>query len=159
MSQLWIDADACPRAVKEILYRAANREKVLLTLIANQFLTLPRSPFINLIQVEQGFDVADGALVDRAQPGDLVISSDIPLASLLVNKGVCVVTPRGEIYDKNNIQAALSLRNFMDTLRSSGVETGGPQSFNARDQHAFAKVLEHWLNDRKRIELRGTAMK
>lgn len=144
---IWVDADACPKPVKEILFRAASRlgGGVTLTLIANQMLTVPRSPHIRAIQVPKGFDVADNEIVRRVEPGDLVITADIPLASEAIAKGARVITPRGESYDAGSIAAALSLRNFMDTLRSSGVETGGPAAFSASDQHAFARQLDRML--------------
>lgn len=145
---IWVDADACPKPVKEILYRVAHRlgaSGLRVTLIANQMLTVPRSPYIRAVQVPQGFDVADNEIVRRVEAGDLVITSDIPLAAEAIAKGARVLTPRGETYDKNSIAAALTLRNFMDTLRSSGVETGGPAAFSASDQHAFARQLDQWL--------------
>ena len=143
--QILVDADACPKPVKEILFRAAMRTGLTVTLIANQLLTVPRSPHIRAVQVPKGFDVADDEIVRRVEIGDLVITSDIPLASEAISKGGKVLTPRGETYDKNSIAAALTLRNFMDTLRSSGVETGGPASFSASDQHAFARQLDRFL--------------
>ena len=145
---IWVDADACPKPVKEILYRVANRlgaSGLAVTLIANQLLTVPRSPFIRAVQVPKGFDVADNEIVRRVEAGDLVITSDIPLASEAIGKGAKVLTPRGETYDRHSIAAALTMRNFMDTLRSSGVETGGPSSFSASDQHAFARQLDKML--------------
>ena len=145
---IWVDADACPKPVKEILYRAAIRTGIPLTLIANQQLTVPRSPHIHAVQVPKGFDVADNEIVRRVEPGDLVITSDIPLASEAIAKGANVLTPRGESYDRNSIAAALTMRNFMDTLRSSGVETGGPSSFSASDQHAFARQFDRVLAGR-----------
>jgi uncharacterized protein YaiI (UPF0178 family) len=148
---IWVDADACPKPVKDILYRVANRlgEKGLsVTLIANQMLTVPRSPHIRAVQVPKGFDVADNEIVRRVEAGDLVVTSDIPLAAEAIAKGAFVLTPRGETYDKNSIAAALTLRNFMDTLRSSGVETGGPAAFSASDQHAFARQLDRLLAGR-----------
>ena len=143
--QIWVDADACPKPVKEILYRAATRTATQVTLIANQMLTVPRSPHICAVQVPKGFDVADNEIVRRVEPGDLVVTSDIPLASEAIAKGAKVLSPRGETYDKSSIAAALTMRNFMDTLRSSGVETGGPSSFSASDQHAFARQLDRML--------------
>ena len=145
---IWVDADGCPKPVKEILFRAASRlgaTGVTLTLIANQMLTVPRSPHIRALQVPQGFDVADNEIVRRVEPGDLVVTADIPLASEAIAKGARVLTPRGETYDAGTIAAALSLRNFMDTLRASGVETGGPAALSASDQHAFARQLERML--------------
>lgn len=145
---IWVDADACPKPVKEILYRAANRlggTGIAVTLIANQQLTVPRSPHIRAVQVPKGFDVADNEIVRRLAAGDLVITSDIPLAAEAIAKGAKVLTPRGEPYDKHSIAAALTVRNFMDTLRSSGVETGGPSAFSASDQHEFARQLDRVL--------------
>ncbi len=144
--RIWVDADACPKPVKEILYRAATRTGTPLTLIANQMLTVPPSPHIRAIQVEKGFDVADNEIVRRVAPGDLVITGDIPLAAEVVAKGGLVLTPRGELYDQNSVQAALTMRNFMDTLRSSGVETGGPAAFSASDRQAFAAELDRFLS-------------
>jgi uncharacterized protein YaiI (UPF0178 family) len=148
---IWVDADACPKAVKDILYRAANRlgaAGVALTLVANRMLAVPRSPHIRALQVPPGFDVADREIVGRIGAGDLLVTSDIPLAGEAIAKGARVLTPRGECYDAGNIAAALSLRNFMDSLRSSGVETGGPSTFSASDQHAFARQLDRLLAQR-----------
>jgi hypothetical protein len=145
---IWVDADACPKPVKEILYRAAVRTSVPLTLIANQMLAVPPSPLIRAVQVPKGFDVADSEIVRRVAAGDLVVTSDIPLAAEVIAQGAVVLTPRGEPYDKNSIGAALAMRNFMDTLRSSGVETGGPAAFSASDQHAFARALDRLLAGR-----------
>lgn len=142
---IWVDADACPKAVKDILYRAANRTGIVVSLVANQLLAVPRSPHIRAVQVPKGFDVADNEIVRRVAAGDLVITADIPLASEVIGKGGRVLTPRGEAYDAGSIAAALSLRNFMDTLRSSGVDTGGPPAFSAADQHAFARQLDRLL--------------
>jgi uncharacterized protein len=147
--QIWVDADACPKPIKEILFRAATRTGIGLTLIANQMLTVPRSPHIRAVQVPKGFDVADNEIVRRVEAGDLVITSDIPLAAEVIAKGGRVLTPRGEPYDKGSIAAALTMRNFMDTLRSTGVETGGPSAFSASDQHAFARQLDRELAGRK----------
>ena len=147
--QIWVDADACPKPIKEILFRAATRTGIALTLIANQMLTVPRSPHIRAVQVPKGFDVADNEIVRRAEAGDLVITSDIPLAAEVIAKGVRVLTPRGDPYDKGSIAAALTMRNFMDTLRSTGVETGGPSAFSASDQHAFARQLDRELAGKK----------
>ena len=147
--QIWVDADACPKPVKEILFRAADRTGIAVTLIANQMLTVPRSPHIRALQVPKGFDVADDEIARRVETGDLVVTSDIPLAAEVIARGGKVLTPRGETYDAGSIAAALTLRNFMDTLRSSGVETGGPASFSASDQHAFARQLDRELSGRK----------
>ena len=146
--QIWVDADACPKAVKEILYRAATRTGIPVTLVANQMLTVPRSPHIRAMQVPKGFDVADNEIVARVEAGDVVITSDIPLAAEVIAKGGKVLTSRGESYDAGNIAAALTMRNFMDTLRSSGVETGGPSAFSTADQHAFGRQLDKLLAKR-----------
>lgn len=142
---IWVDADACPKPVKEILFRAAMRTRTELILVANQMLAIPRSPFIRSLQVPKGFDVADNEIVQRVQAGDLVVTADIPLASEAIAKGAKVITPRGESYDAGSIAAALTLRNFMDTLRSSGVETGGPAAFGASDQREFARALDLYM--------------
>jgi len=143
--QIWVDADACPRPVKEILFRAASRTGISLTLIANSALYVPPSPLIRSVQVEKGFDVADNEIVRRVAAGDLVITADIPLAAEVIAKGGLVLTPHGENYDRHTIQAALTMRNFMDVLRSSGVDTGGPAAFSQNDRQAFAKQLDRFL--------------
>jgi uncharacterized protein len=143
--QIWVDADACPKPIKEILFRAGTRTGIAVTLIANQMLAVPRSPLIRAVQVPKGFDVADNEIARRVEADDLVITSDIPLAAEVIAKGGKVLTPRGETYDKGSIAAALTMRNFMDTLRSTGVETGGPAAFSASDQHAFARRLDQAL--------------
>lgn len=145
---IWVDADACPKPVKEILFRAATRTQTELTLVANQMLAVPQSPWVRSLQVPKGFDVADNEIVSRVVAGDLVVTADIPLASEVIAKGAKVITPRGEVYDAGSIAAALTLRNFMEGLRSSGVETGGPSSFSANDQREFARALEHYLAKR-----------
>ena len=142
---IWVDADACPKPIKEILFRAATRTQTNLTLIANQMLAVPRSPWIRALQVPKGFDVADTEIVQRVSPGDLVVTADIPLASEVIAKGAIAITPRGETYDTDSIAAALTMRNFMDSLRSSGVETGGPSAFTAGDQREFARQLDRYL--------------
>ncbi len=142
---IWVDADACPKPIKDILFRAAMRTQTELTLVANQMLSIPKSPLIRSLQVPKGFDVADNEIVNRLQAGDLVITADIPLASEVIEKGAKVITPRGETYDSGSIAAALTMRNFMDTLRSSGVETGGPSAFSASDQREFARELDRYL--------------
>lgn len=142
---IWVDADACPKPIKEILFRAATRIQIELILVANQMLAVPKSPWIRSLQVPKGFDVADNEIIRRVVAGDLVITADIPLASEVIAKGAKVLTPRGETYDAGSIAAALSMRNFMDTLRSSGVETGGPAVFNANDQREFARQLDRYL--------------
>lgn len=142
---IWVDADACPRAVKDILFRAAVRTATPLTLIANQTLLVPPSPHIRSVQVPKGFDVADNEIVHRLAAGDLVITGDIPLAAEVVAKGGHALSPRGERYTKENIGALLNMRDFMDTLRASGVETGGPPALSAADQRAFAAQLDRFL--------------
>lgn len=147
--QIWIDADACPVAIKEILYRAADRTETMTTLVANQYLRTPGSKFIRCVQVPKGFDVADNEIVSRCEEGDLVITSDIPLADLVITKGAKALSPRGEIFDTGNIKAKLTMRNFMETLRNSGVETGGPSALSEGDKKAFSKALEGWLLSKK----------
>lgn len=143
--KIWVDADACPAAIKDILYRAANRAQLPLTLIANQMLRVPPSPWIRALQVQSGFDVADQRIVQEVVAGDLVISADIPLAAQVVAKGALVLDPRGDLLDASNIQERLTMRNFMDGLRSGGVETGGPAVFSAADRQAFANRLDGLL--------------
>jgi len=143
--KIWIDADACPVVIKDILFRAAQRTGVQLTLVANQYLRVPSAANISMIQVAQGFDVADNEIVKRAGRGDLVITSDIPLAAEVIDKGAHVLSPRGELYSTDNIRARLNMRDFMDTLRSSGVDTGGPPALNQADRQAFANHLDTFL--------------
>ena len=147
--KIWVDADACPIAIKEVLYRAANRAKITVTLIANQMLRVPPSPWIRALQVPAGFDVADQRIVQEAAPGDLVITSDIPLASQVIAKGALVLDSRGELMDHHNIEARLTMRNFMEGLRNSGVETGGPSSLSKSDVQAFANQLDRLLAKRR----------
>jgi len=142
---IWVDADACPVVIKEILFKAARRTKTKLTLVANQFMRTPKSSYINAIQVSAGFDVADNEIVKRLTAGDLVITADIPLASDAIEKGATALNPRGELYSTSNIKARLNMRNFMDELRASGVDTGGPSSLNQNDRQAFANQLDRWL--------------
>ena len=147
--KIWVDADACPVAVKEILYRAANRAEVPLTLVANQMLRVPPSPWITAVQVAAGFDVADQRIVDAVAAGDLVVTADVPLAALVVAKGAVVIEPRGDLLDRANIQERLSMRIFMEGLRSSGVEIGGQAAFSAADRQAFANQLDRCLARRR----------
>ena len=142
---IWIDADACPVAIKEILYRAAERTRTPLILVANQSLRTPGSTVISSVRVSQGFDEADDYLVHHAQPGDLVISSDIPLASRLLANKVEVITPRGEPMTEANIGERLAIRDFLDTMRGSGIQSGGPAPLNAADKQQFANALDRWL--------------
>lgn len=139
---IWVDADACPVAIREILFRAARRTEVSLTFIANHPLKMPADSHINFMQVSKGFDIADDEIAGRVSAGDLVVSADIPLAKAVIDKGALCLSPRGEFLDKRNIDARLSMRDFMDTLRSSGVETGGHKSFNQRDRQQFANQLD-----------------
>ncbi|MBD2260934.1 YaiI/YqxD family protein [Pseudanabaena sp. FACHB-2040] len=143
--QIWVDADACPNVIKEILFRAAKRASILTTLVSNLDLQIPASPYIDAVQVRSGFDVADGYIVQHLQAGDLVITADIPLAAAAIEKGAYALNPRGEFYSAGNIRERLSLRNFMDELRSGGVDTGGPPAFNQRDRQAFANQLDRFL--------------
>ncbi len=146
--QIWVDADACPKAVKDVLYRVANRTKTLTTLVANQFLQTPPSRYITSLQVKSGFDVADNEIVKRLKPDDLVITSDIPLAYEAIEKGGHAINPRGERYTRENIKDRLTMRDFMDTLRASGIDTGGPAALNSRDIQAFANQLDSFLAQR-----------
>ncbi|MBU1193192.1 MAG: YaiI/YqxD family protein [Gammaproteobacteria bacterium] len=143
--QIWVDADACPGVIKDILYRAATRTQIMLTLVANQPLRTPASPYIKSLQVPAGFDVADNRIVELMAAGDLVITADIPLAADAIKKGGYALNPRGMLYTEENIRETLSMRNFMADLRSSGVETGGPPMFNQRDRQAFANQLDRLL--------------
>ncbi|NER79508.1 MAG: YaiI/YqxD family protein [Leptolyngbya sp. SIO1D8] len=143
--QIWVDADACPKVIKEILFRAAKRVEIKTTLVANQELQIPASPYIDAVQVKAGLDIADSYIVQHLQPNDLVITADIPLAAAAIAKGGYALNPRGEFYDEVNIRQRLSLRDFMDELRRSGVETGGPPPFNQRDREAFANQLDRFL--------------
>ena len=143
--QIWIDGDACPRVIKEVLYRAANKRRVPLVLVANKPLNVPRSPFISTRQVGAGPDVADAEIVRLMQKGDLVITAYIPLAAQVIEKVGVALDPRGELYTPETIGARLSMRNFMQDLRDSGVETGGPSSFNASDRQLFANRLDQLL--------------
>jgi len=144
--RIWVDADACPAVIKEILYRAAERLRVSLTLVANQALRTPPSSFIKTIQVGAGFDVADNLIVQQLLPGDLVITADIPLAAEAIAKGGHALNPRGEFYTPDTIKERLTLRNFMDELRGSGVQTGGPPTLSQRDRQAFANRLDQFLS-------------
>ena len=144
--KIWVDADACPVVIKEILFRAAERTGVQLTLVANQPMHRPSAPNINTIQVAQGFDVADDEIVKRLSEGDLVITSDIPLAAEVIEKGGHALSPRGEMHTTENIGARLNMRDFLDTMRSSGVEmSGGPAAFSQRDKQDFANNLDRFL--------------
>ena len=144
--KIWVDADACPVVIKEILFRAADRTGVQLTLVANQALNAPSSSNITTLQVPRGFDVADDEIVKRLTAGDLVITSDIPLAAEVIEKGGHALSPRGEMHTTENIGARLNMRDFLDTMRSSGVEMGGgPAAFSQRDKQTFANELDRFL--------------
>ncbi|HEY0209150.1 YaiI/YqxD family protein [Acerihabitans sp.] len=142
---IWVDADACPKVIKEILFRAAQRLSVMVTLVANQTLAVPPSPFIRTLRVAAGFDVADNEIVRRVGPGDLVITADIPLAAEVLEKGAVALNPRGELYRPETIRERLTMRDFMDTLRSSGIQTGGPPPLSQRERQEFARELDKWL--------------
>jgi hypothetical protein len=143
--RIWVDADACPVVIKEILYRAAERTGVQTTLVANQALTTPNSSYVNTLQVPRGFDVADDEIVKRLDAGDLVITSDIPLAAEVIDKGGHALSPRGELHTTENIRARLNMRDFLDTMRASGVDTGGPPALSQRDRQDFANNLDRFL--------------
>jgi uncharacterized protein YaiI (UPF0178 family) len=144
--KIWVDADACPVVIKNILFKAADRTGVELTLVANQRMRVPDSPNIKSIQVGSGFDVADNEIVKRLSAGDLVITADIPLAAEVIEKGGQALDPRGELYSTENIRARLNIRDFMDNLRSSGIETGGPPALSQRDRKTFANRLDQLLS-------------
>ena len=143
--QIWVDADACPKALKDILFRAAERTRIMTILVANQFLQTPPSRYIKLVLVTSGYDVADNEIVKSLRVGDLVITGDIPLAYDVIGKGGHAINPRGERYTQDTIKERLSMRDFMDTLRSSGINTGGPSALNSRDIQAFANQLDKFL--------------
>ncbi|KAG1247651.1 hypothetical protein G6F68_014112 [Rhizopus microsporus] len=142
---IWVDADACPVVIKDILFRAAQRWQVPVTLVANQPLSTPPSPLIRAVQVPRGFDVADAHIVERAEPGDLVITAEIPLAAEVLEKGAMALNPRGERYSPETIRERLAVRDMMEELRASGVDTGGPPSFSQADRKAFANQLDTLL--------------
>jgi uncharacterized protein len=142
---IWVDADACPGVIKEILFKAAQRTGVALTLIANQPLHLPRIPSVRQVQVSPGFDVADAEIVRRAAAGDLVITADIPLAAEVIAKGARALNPRGELYSADTIRGVLGMRDFMDTMRASGNVGGGPPPLSQANRNAFAGHLDTWL--------------
>lgn len=143
--QIWVDGDACPVVIKDILYRAANRTKTMTTFVANHYLKLPPSKFLKFMQVESGFDIADDEIVKRVEAGQLVITSDIPLASEVIDKGATALSPRGELFTKENIRQRLNIRDFMDTMRSSGIESGGPPPLSQTDRQQFANCLDRYL--------------
>lgn len=145
--KIWVDADACPVVIKDILFKAANRTKIHTTLLANHSMSVLKSPYIHFTQVSQGFDEADNEIVERCEMGDLVVTSDIPLASDVVDKGGLALSPRGEVFNKENIKSLLSMRDFMDTMRSSGIpQQGGPAPMNHNDRQQFAAQLDKILS-------------
>ncbi len=145
MTHIWVDADACPVAVKEVLYKASERTKIPVTLVANQSLSVPPYPQINSIQVEKGFDVADNLIAARCELGDLVITQDIPLAAEIVAKGVTAINPRGETYTEANIRQRLAMRDLMEELRSTQQISGGPPPFGPKEKQKFANSLDRWI--------------
>ncbi len=142
---IWVDADACPVAIREILFRAAERTGVKVTLIANQPVRVPASAHVEFVQVSRGFDVADNEIVNRARSGDLVVTADIPLAAEVMENGVHALSPRGELYSADTIRQRLNMRDFMDTLRASGIHTGGPPALSKSDRQSFANHLDRML--------------
>ncbi|WP_312241884.1 YaiI/YqxD family protein [Pantoea sp.] len=145
---IWVDADACPVVIKEVLYRAADRTRTLITFVANQPLRVPPSPFLRTLRVAAGFDVADNEIVKRVEKGDLVITGDIPLAAEVLEKGAAALNPRGERYSPATIRERLTMRDFMDTMRASGIQSGGPAALSPRDRQQFANELDKWLQQR-----------
>jgi len=148
--RIWVDADACPKVVKEILFRAAERVRVPLTLVANRPLRVPRSAYIQTMRVPDGLDVADNRIVQEVEPDDLVVTADIPLAAAVIGKGGLALDPRGELYTENNVRERLAVRDFMDDLRGAGVVTGGPSEFGKGDRQAFANALDRILSKREK---------
>ncbi len=146
--QIWVDADACPKAIKDILFRVANRTEITTTLVANQQIQIPPSRYIKMLRVKSGFDVADNEIVKQLNRGDLVITADIPLANDVIDKGGHAINPRGELYSHENIKERLNMRDFMDSLRGSGINTGGCAPLNSRDIQAFANQLDKFLAQR-----------
>jgi uncharacterized protein YaiI (UPF0178 family) len=150
-ASIWVDADACPKVIKEILFRAAERTGVLVTLVANRSLTIPRIASLRVLQVAAGFDVADNEIAHRVAAGDLVITADVPLAAQIIAKGGEALNPRGERYSPDTIRGVLTMRDFMDTMRASGHVGGGPPALTQADRNAFASHLDRWLARRSHI--------
>lgn len=144
--QIWVDADACPTVIKDILFRAADRARIHVTLVANQPIRRAVSPFVHFVQVSQGLNVADARIVELMNAGDLVITADVPLAASVIEKGGIALDPRGTLYTAENVRERLSVRNFLDELRSSGVNTGGPPTLSQRERQTFANQLDTWLS-------------
>ena len=145
MPTIWIDADACPKPVKDIVFRASARTQTAVVLVANQYIPKPTSALIRAVQVEKGFDKADDYIVQSSQAGDLIVTQDIPLAAECMDKGVIAIHPRGALYNKDTIKQKLAMRDFLDTMRSSGEHTGGPAAYNDKDKQQFANALDRWL--------------
>jgi uncharacterized protein YaiI (UPF0178 family) len=143
--QIWVDADACPAVIRDILFRAADRARMRVTLVANQPVKRAVSPYIHFVQVPAGLNVADQRIVEMMEPRDLVITADVPLAAAVIEKGGIALDPRGTLYTSENVRERLSLRNFLDELRGSGVNTGGPATLGNRERQAFANQLDRWL--------------
>ncbi len=152
MKNIWVDADACPIAIKDILFRVAKRTGINLTLVANQYLAVPALKNIKMLQVPSGFDVADEEIVKRVSCGDLVITGDIPLAAEVIDKGAIALSARGELFSKENIKSRLNMRDFMDTMRASGVHDGGPAPLNQKDRQTFANCLDKLINQNYKPE-------
>lgn len=150
--QIWVDADACPAVIKEILFKAAIRTKTKVTLVANHVMRIPQNSWVDFRQVGGGFDVADNWIVQHCDPHDLVITADIPLAAEVIEKGALALNPRGYLYTESNIRARLNMRDFMETLRSSGVATKGPDAFSQKDRQAFANELDRWLTKKGKVK-------
>ncbi len=148
--KIWVDADACPVVIKEILFKAADRAQIVTTLVANHNVRVPPSRFISFMQVSSGFDIADDEIVKRVNEGDLVITSDIPLADEVIDKLGTALSPRGELYTKENIKSRLNIRDFMDTMRASGVQTGGPAALSQTDRQNFANHLDRIITQFKK---------
>lgn len=148
MPTLWVDADACPRVAREIIIRGAERTATPAWFVANHIVPLPPSKWVKGLSVSQGFDVADDEIVSRIEQGDLLITSDLPLAMEAIDKGAAVMTTRGETLDKSNIRARVQMRDFMETLRASGEHTGGPKGYSDSDRREFANALDRWLAKR-----------
>jgi len=147
--KIWVDADACPAVIRDILFRAAERTSTMLTLVANQPVRVPGSRFVRTVQVGKGFDVADNEIVGRVEAGDIVVTADIPLAAEVIEKGAHALNPRGELYSAENVRQRLNMRDFMDTLRASGIQTGGPPALSQSDRQAFANNLDRLLAARR----------
>jgi uncharacterized protein YaiI (UPF0178 family) len=146
--QIWVDADACPRVIRDILFRAAQRTQIHTTLVANQLIPTPPSPWLHSVRVAAGFDIADNHIVQQTQVGDLVITADIPLAAEVIDKGGLALNPRGELYTPESIRQRLNMRDFMETMRASGIQTGGPSTLSLTDRQTFANQLDRLLTQR-----------